>query len=50
MNDNDRNNTDKNDNFHTGNVSSGIGLLKIHTLPQDNKSSNLNEMSMFKQI
>ena len=26
-------------------MGSGIGLLKIHTLPQNNESSKLNEMN-----
>ena len=33
---NDRNDTDINDNLKNGYVSSGIGLLNIHTPPQDN--------------
>ena len=35
-----------NSNLHNKDVSSVIGLLNIHTLPQDNESSNLNEMNM----
>ena len=46
MNDNDRNDTYINDNSHNKDVSSGIGLLNSHTLPQDNESSNLNETNM----
>ena len=37
---------DKNTNLHNGDVSSGIGLLNLHTLPQYKKSSNLNETNM----
>ena len=35
MNDHDSIDTDMNDTEQNGDVSSGIGLLKIHTLPQD---------------
>ena len=46
MNDNTRNDTDMNDTLQNGDLSSGIGLLNIHTLPQYNESSDLNEMNM----
>ena len=42
MNDNDTNNMDTNSNLHNGDISSGIGLINIHTLLQDGESSNLN--------
>ena len=35
-----------NANLQNLDVSSRIGLLNIHTLPQDNESSNLNEINM----
>ena len=35
-----------NDDLQNLDVSSVIVLLNSHTLPQDNESSNLNEMSM----
>ena len=35
-----------NTNLQNVDMSNGIGLLNSHTLPQDNKSSNLNEMNM----
>ena len=38
--------TDINETLHEGDVSSGIGLLNSHTLPQANKSSKANEMNM----
>ena len=43
---NDRDDNDINANLHNSGVSSGIGLLNIHNLPQDNYSSNLNYMNM----
>ena len=46
MNDNDRIDTYMNETLQNENGSSGIGLLNIHTLPQDNVSSKLNEMNM----
>ena len=46
MNDNERNDADMNYNLHNVYVSRGIGLLNRHTPPQDNESSNLNEMNM----
>ena len=46
MNDNDRIDIEMDDTLYNGDVSSGIGLLNRHTLPQDNKSSKLNEMNM----
>ena len=42
MNYNDRGDTDINANLQNVHVSSGIGLLNNHTLPQHNESSNLN--------
>ena len=42
MNDNDSINKDMNNTLPNRDVSSGIGLLKIHTLPQGNESSKLN--------
>ena len=32
--------------LHNGYVSSGIGLLNIHTLPEDNQSIEQNEMNI----
>ena len=46
MNDNDRIDTDMNETLHNGYVSSGIGLLNSHTLPQDNESSKLDDMNV----
>ena len=46
MNYNYMNDTDMNDNLQNGYMSSGIGLLNSHTLPQDNESINLNDMNM----
>ena len=46
MNFNESNDTYTNATFKNRYVSSGIGLLKFHTLPQDNKLSNLNDMNM----
>ena len=46
INDNDRNDTDMNDTFKNVDASIGIGLLNSQTIPQYNKSSNLNEMNM----
>ena len=37
---------DMNANLQNGDGRSGIGLLKIHTLPPYNESSNLNETNM----
>ena len=37
MNDNYSIDTDMNDTVYNGDVSSGIGLLNIHTFPQANK-------------
>ena len=34
-----------NTNLHNGDVSSGIGLINSHTLPQCNKPSNSNQMN-----
>ena len=42
MDDNDRIDTDVNEILQNGNVSSVIGLLNRHTLPQYNESSKLN--------
>ena len=42
MNYNNGNDMDMNDNHQNGDVSSGIGLINSHTLPQCNKLSNLN--------
>ena len=44
MNYNDIIDTDINENLKYGDVSSGIVLLKIHTLPQDNESIKSNGM------
>ena len=41
MNDDDMIDTDMNDTLHNGYVSSAIGLINSHTLPQDNESSKL---------
>ena len=46
MTDNDRIDTDMNKTLHNGDVSNGIGLLNRHNLPQDNESSDLNDMDM----
>ena len=46
MNYNDRDDSDRNDSLHYGDVSSGVGLINIHALPQHNKSNNLNDMNM----
>ena len=46
MNDNDIIDTDMNDTLQNVDVSSGIGLLKSHTLPQNKKSSKINEMNI----
>ena len=46
MNDNDRNYIYMNDTLHNGDLSSGIGLLNRHTLPQYNESSNFNEINI----
>ena len=46
MNYNQSNDTYTNATFKNGYVSSGIGLLKIHTLPQDKQSGNFNDMNM----
>ena len=46
MNYNDRDNIEMNYTFKNGDVSSEIGLLKIHTVPQYNELSNLNYMNM----
>ena len=35
-----------NANLHNGDVISGIGLLNSHTIPQDNESSNSNDMNI----
>ena len=45
MNYNDIDDMDMNDNLQNGYVSSGIGLINSHTLPQCNKSINSNEMN-----
>ena len=45
MNDNYRIDTDMNENLQNGYVSSGIGLLNSHNIPQDNKSSKPNDMN-----
>ena len=46
FNDNYSNDTYINDTLQNIDVSSGIGLLNGHTIPQDNESSNFNEMNM----
>ena len=46
MNDNESIDTDINEILQNVYVSSQIGLLNIHTLPQANKSSKLNGMNM----
>ena len=46
MNYNTRNDTDMSSTLQNGYLSSGIGLLNSHTLPQDNESSKLNEMNI----
>ena len=38
--------TTTNENLHNGDVSSGIGLLNRHTLPQAKKSRKPNEINM----
>ena len=43
---NDRIDTDMNKTLQNGDVSSVIGLLNSHTLPQYNESSQLNDMNM----
>ena len=35
-----------NDTLQNGDIGSGIGLLKSHTLPKDKESSKLNEMNI----
>ena len=45
MNYNEINDIDMNDNLWNRDVSSVIVLLKIHTPPQDNEWSNLNDMN-----
>ena len=45
MNYNDRDDMDMNDNLKDGDVSSGIGLINSHTIPQCNKYFNLNGMN-----
>ena len=44
--DNDRINSDTNETLQNGDASTGIGLLKRHTLPKDKKSSKANEINM----
>ena len=46
MNDNYRIDADINETLHHGDVSSGIGLLNSHNIPQDIESSKLDEMNM----
>ena len=46
MNENDSIDTYTDETLQNGDVSSVIGLLNIHTLPQGNESSKLNEMNM----
>ena len=46
MNVNNSNDTYMNDTVQNGDVSSGIGLINIHTLPQDSELSTLNEVNM----
>ena len=46
INDSDRIEIDMNETLHNGYVSSGIGLLNIHTPPRGNKSGKLNETNM----
>ena len=46
INDNDRIDSDMNKTLQNGDVSSGIGLLNSHNLPQDKKSSKLNKINM----
>ena len=43
---NDMIDTYMNETLHNGDMSTRIGLLNIHTLPQASKSSQLNEMNM----
>ena len=42
MNENGMIDTDMNETLKNRDVSSGIGLLNIHTLPQNNESSKLD--------
>ena len=46
MNYNYRNDIDINDTLQNGHMSSEIGSLNRHTLPEDNKASNLNGINM----
>ena len=46
MNGHYRNDIDMNETLHNVDVTSVIFLLNSHTLPQDNDSSNLNEMNI----
>ena len=46
MKDNDRIDIYMNDTLQNGDTSSEIGLLNIHTLPQTNELSKLNNMNM----
>ena len=46
MDDNDFIDTYINETLHHGDISSGISLLNIHTFPQSNETSKLNEMNM----
>ena len=46
MNDNDRNDTYIIYTLQNGDLISGIGLLNSNTLPQDNESSNLNDINI----
>ena len=46
MKDNDSIDTDMNETLQNGDVSSGIGLIKIHYLPQANELRKTNGMNM----
>ena len=46
MNYNDRNDTYINDTLNHLDVSNVIGLLRSHTIPQDNESSKLTQINM----
>ena len=50
MKDNDRLDTDMNEILQNGDVSSEVGCLYSHTLPQGNKSSKLNEMNIIVKV
>ena len=46
MNDGDITETDIHETLQNGDACSEIGLLNCHTVPQDNKSSKLDDMNM----